>query len=139
MVLIYFKFKILSLSYYRLKQTDYDGKFEYSKIVAVNLENNTHAELLIYPNPTENKIEQATIVFLNLSFFLESCSFLLRSLMHVLLVLILSIYIFCFRTSSFILNGVLVISDVLFKLSVLIGINNHESIRFYIDMLSKMG
>lgn len=39
-------------SYYRLKQTDFDGKFEYSNLVAVNYEkNSTGCVLTVYPNP----------------------------------------------------------------------------------------
>jgi hypothetical protein len=38
-------------SYYRLKQTDYDGKFSYSKIVAVKNEGDAAVE--IYPNPNQ--------------------------------------------------------------------------------------
>jgi hypothetical protein len=38
-------------SYYRLKQTDYDGKFSYSKIVAVKNDGNVAIE--IYPNPNQ--------------------------------------------------------------------------------------
>ncbi len=37
------------ISYYRLKQTDFDGKFSYSKIVAVEFED--LPENVIYPNP----------------------------------------------------------------------------------------
>ncbi len=37
------------LSYYRLKQTDFDGKFNYSKIVPVTMD--AEAEYLLYPNP----------------------------------------------------------------------------------------
>jgi len=41
------------VSYYRLKQTDFDGKFEYFKIVAVNLERNEDGScvLKVFPNP----------------------------------------------------------------------------------------
>lgn len=38
-----------ALSYYRLKQTDYDGAFSYSETVAVN--RNIETEFLVYPNP----------------------------------------------------------------------------------------
>ena len=40
------------VSYYRLKQTDYDGSFEYSKVVSVNLISKQEASVFIYPNPT---------------------------------------------------------------------------------------
>jgi hypothetical protein len=43
------------ISYYRLKQTDFNGQFEYSDIRAVNFER-TKAEVVIYPNPTNNQI-----------------------------------------------------------------------------------
>ncbi|HIA06473.1 MAG TPA: T9SS type A sorting domain-containing protein [Flavobacteriales bacterium] len=40
------------LSYYRLKQTDYDGKYEYSKTVAVNLQE--PGKQYMYPNPAHD-------------------------------------------------------------------------------------
>jgi hypothetical protein len=40
------------VSYYKLKQTDYDGSFEYSKVVSVNLISKQEASVFIYPNPT---------------------------------------------------------------------------------------
>jgi hypothetical protein len=43
------------LSYYRLKQTNLDGKSEYSEIKAVNVKLQDNG-LLIYPNPTNNEI-----------------------------------------------------------------------------------
>ena len=45
------------ISYYRLKQTDYDGKFEYSKIIAFDFCKNDLTNLIIYPNPTNGQIE----------------------------------------------------------------------------------
>ena len=47
-------------SYYRLKQTNYDGQFEYVKIVALNLERNSDGScvLKVFPNPC---IGQCTI------------------------------------------------------------------------------
>lgn len=41
------------ISYYRLKQTDFDGQFEYSKISSIGFENSS---LMLYPNPTTNHI-----------------------------------------------------------------------------------
>lgn len=38
-------------SYYRLKQTDFDGKFAYSSIVEVSVPRNTSFSLTVYPNP----------------------------------------------------------------------------------------
>jgi hypothetical protein len=45
-------------NYYRLKQTDYDGKFEYSNIIQVdcNNANENQLEVSIYPNPALNEI-----------------------------------------------------------------------------------
>jgi len=43
------------ISYYRLKQTDFNGQFKYSDIRAVNFEHTT-AEVVIYPNPNNNQI-----------------------------------------------------------------------------------
>lgn len=40
-------------SYYRLKQLDYDGKSEYSKIIVVKAQ---QPQLSIYPNPAQNNI-----------------------------------------------------------------------------------
>ncbi|MHA4736402.1 T9SS type A sorting domain-containing protein [Dyadobacter sp. MSC1_007] len=37
-------------SYYRLKQLDYDGKFEYSKVIAVR---GDQVEIKVYPNPAQ--------------------------------------------------------------------------------------
>lgn len=42
------------LSYYRLKQTDFDGAFTYSHIVAVSMDAKTG--LSVYPNPTNNQL-----------------------------------------------------------------------------------
>lgn len=38
--------------YYRLQQLDFDGKYEYSEVVAVQL--GQSAEVVIYPNPAQN-------------------------------------------------------------------------------------
>ena len=45
-----------SVSYYRLKQTDFNGKFEYSNIISVTINSLGHSHIEIYPNPTENQI-----------------------------------------------------------------------------------
>jgi hypothetical protein len=39
------------ISYYRLKQTDFDGKFEYSKLLAVEAKKADTSILTIFPNP----------------------------------------------------------------------------------------
>lgn len=42
--------------YYRLKQVDYDGNFEYYGPIAVDAPLNYKYNLIIYPNPTDDKI-----------------------------------------------------------------------------------
>ncbi|WP_210488358.1 YDG domain-containing protein [Rufibacter aurantiacus] len=44
--------------YYRLKQVDFDGKFEYSKVIAVKADGKASAlaSLEAYPNPTPGKV-----------------------------------------------------------------------------------
>ena len=44
------------ISYYRLKQTDFDGKFSYSEVEVVSLEGAPQSELLLYPNPAQENI-----------------------------------------------------------------------------------
>ncbi len=41
-------------SYYRLKQTDFDGKFKYSSIVAVQINSTDKGQVTISPNPAQN-------------------------------------------------------------------------------------
>ncbi|MCF0058298.1 T9SS type A sorting domain-containing protein [Dyadobacter sp. CY356] len=43
----------LPLTYYRLKQIDYDGKFEYSRIIFVKKDND---RLSVYPNPVKEQL-----------------------------------------------------------------------------------
>ena len=43
-------------SYYRLKQTDIDGQFFYSSIVAIELSDELETPILIFPNPATNTI-----------------------------------------------------------------------------------
>jgi hypothetical protein len=45
------------ISYYRLKQTDFDGKFTYSNIVAVkqNIEDTYRINFTVFPNPSDGK------------------------------------------------------------------------------------
>lgn len=45
-----------SISYYRLKQTDFDGSFSYSEIRTVNLPFTSDELFIIFPNPTKNEI-----------------------------------------------------------------------------------
>ncbi|MBN8701902.1 MAG: T9SS type A sorting domain-containing protein [Bacteroidetes bacterium] len=43
----------LGISYYRLKQVDYDGKYSYSNLVAVDID---YAGIYVYPNPATNSL-----------------------------------------------------------------------------------
>jgi hypothetical protein len=47
----------VNTTYYRLKQVDNDGQFNYSQVLALNLQNNT-SKLRLYPNPA---IDIATV------------------------------------------------------------------------------
>jgi len=60
----------IGVSYYRIKQTDYDGQYDYSELVAVNVPDNfSDEQITIYPNPSRagnfsidiNSIESNTI------------------------------------------------------------------------------
>lgn len=44
------------ISYYRLKQTDFDGQFTYSQIVIVKIDQLINSQLEIYPNPTSDLV-----------------------------------------------------------------------------------
>ena len=60
----------MGLTYFRLKQTDYDGAYSYSHILSVEIKN-YNANILIYPNPATDKIsiEDANHVITNIRFF----------------------------------------------------------------------
>jgi len=45
-----------SITYYRLKQVDYDGSFTYSNILALTKDNTVIEIINIYPNPVENTV-----------------------------------------------------------------------------------
>jgi hypothetical protein len=51
-----------TISYYRLKQTDFDGTSVYSKVIAVYGSNNTNQIMSVYPNPNQG---QAIYIQLN--------------------------------------------------------------------------
>jgi len=44
------------MSYYRLKQTDFDGQFSYSSMVLVNVKEPESTRLKIYPNPATYQV-----------------------------------------------------------------------------------
>lgn len=48
------------VNYYRLKQVDFDGAFEYSPVVVVQLDDRTGGAVNVYPNPT---IDRAVVTF----------------------------------------------------------------------------
>lgn len=50
------KSPLRGISYYRLTQTDDDGKSTYSKIVSLDLELSNEQPFRIFPNPTREKI-----------------------------------------------------------------------------------
>lgn len=45
-----------AISYYRLKQTDFDGRFAYSKIIAVDIDGFEKPQVNVFPNPTTNQV-----------------------------------------------------------------------------------
>lgn len=45
-----------NVQYYRLKQVDYDGVFEYSNVIRVNEVLNTKENITIYPNPVKDEL-----------------------------------------------------------------------------------
>lgn len=49
------------LSYYRLKQTDFDGKYTYSALVSIENSNTENNLLNVFPNPSSNGIISITI------------------------------------------------------------------------------
>lgn len=53
------------VSYYRLKQIDFDGHFEYSKVVSVNLKGENKELGEFYPNPSQSGL-------VNLDYFAEN-------------------------------------------------------------------
>ena len=60
-------FPFPGLSYYRLKQTDFDGKYTYSNLVPVNFNSADNNEFVLYPNPVNNGL-------LNLSYLAKKGS-----------------------------------------------------------------
>ncbi|HCW07463.1 MAG TPA: hypothetical protein DGG95_08890, partial [Cytophagales bacterium] len=42
-------------SYYRLKQTDFNGKYSYSKIISVQFKPSDEGSVVIYPNPSDGQ------------------------------------------------------------------------------------
>ena len=51
---------LIGTSYYRLKQTDYNGMFSYSSLVAINNYSESTPEITLYPNPNQGKFTIAS-------------------------------------------------------------------------------
>jgi len=47
---------VIGISYYRLKQTDFNGDFEYSKIISINIDLSDMNQIQVHPNPFINEI-----------------------------------------------------------------------------------
>lgn len=73
------------ISYYRLKQTDYNGDFEYSDIKSVNFKNKNNQAYIIYPNPGSDII---TVSGLNTEKYNIMCYILLGQDMSALIKII---------------------------------------------------
>ncbi|MGY6561780.1 MAG: glycine-rich domain-containing protein [Luteibaculaceae bacterium] len=58
---------LTGISYYRLKQTDFDGQYAYFNPVSVTIQNNAKYEIMLYPNPASkllnlvSKAEEYTV------------------------------------------------------------------------------
>lgn len=46
----------IKTNYYRIKQIDFDGKYEYSNIISLKNKNKEKDKLLLYPNPAKNNL-----------------------------------------------------------------------------------
>lgn len=51
-----FKREGVTVLYYRIKQTDLNGEYSYSKIMSVNLDKNKSSNYIVYPNPFEDAV-----------------------------------------------------------------------------------
>jgi hypothetical protein len=56
------KFPLTGISYYRLKQTDYNGNFTYSNIVSVDFDSNSDLKFDIVPNPNMENIMSSIVL-----------------------------------------------------------------------------
>jgi hypothetical protein len=65
-----------NLNYYRLRQVDFNGKFEFSKVISVNGKAGKNMDMVVYPNPstdgvfnvrTAQPIEVATLQIMDMS------------------------------------------------------------------------
>jgi len=63
--------RISNTIYYRLKQVDFDGNFQYSDIVKVNLNNET--DIRIFPNPANNILSITGTAKVNINIYDMQC------------------------------------------------------------------
>jgi hypothetical protein len=42
-------------SYYRFKQTDYNGKYKYFQVISVDIQKSNHVTFTVYPNPNQGQ------------------------------------------------------------------------------------
>jgi hypothetical protein len=56
------------VSYYRLKQTDYNGEFEYSKPISVYLDSPRMTDVKVYPNPSNGRFQVVTDAEMDLEY-----------------------------------------------------------------------
>jgi hypothetical protein len=54
------------MSYYRLKQTDFDGTSTYSGIITVNCDEGDAEQILVYPNPVDRQLTIVLTGFMNM-------------------------------------------------------------------------
>lgn len=86
----YYQFEDYQISlkgdyYYRLKQVDYDGGFEYSDIITINIDrtkSRSSADIQIYPNPASTTVQISipNVEEVTELFFMEISGKVLRSL-----------------------------------------------------------
>ena len=43
-----------SITYYRLKQVDFNGQYQYSNVISISRSENFYSNYMIYPNPTRD-------------------------------------------------------------------------------------
>ena len=71
------------INYYRLKQTDFDGTYEYSKVIAVQVGERDHElDLSAYPNPTSDVVNVALPQNLSRNAQLSVVSLQGKTMMH---------------------------------------------------------
>jgi len=59
-------FPLEGISYYRLKQTDYDGKFTYSQIISIEFTyGNNGMEVVAYPNPVNGQYRNNVTLYVS--------------------------------------------------------------------------